>query len=630
MAAGGPMPTKIFSSLSQSLAGAADSDVVRIKDGKIATARQSFFGRILRWISTSARDGHEHQSDSAIIQHSLLEELNSKFRGTTRDGENLADAAMRMAGIGAKDEAGRSTPITVRQIREAHACARTLSDQAKRSAAVLKAIGYSPTAPGFQRFAREHAEVDPGKLTLAQRAHYEYMLQKHVANDPSTFISNTHSLRKLAISTLRYVSQMSAEQIESALNDTVAQRTAATAVLDDLVSGAGVSSLAANLERLHSASNPGNADGMLGDAEYGAFMTLDVLAMERAVSVLTPQQARDAYMKAMASDGTGRAVLAAVDEVADDFGARSLKCTDRAIELTLDHSARHAKELYATTRLVLKTLGERGGIADVDEQLGVLNRKGPERTKAASGAIAMVRNRVNQAIAKKLEGTQSRPAARESTEGEGTLLRVDDENLQSTLQSEDRVPATQGGQPVRQTTEVFGDGFYQDMDRMHVVLASDGGETRIGTVAPTDHEPTEEEKDAAKLDGLDRLVEFVGDEALAARITRLIGQKLFAPMSRQLETPNSPIRLADGTHGQIQPVKGSLQRSFTLSKTSDGEIRVHVEQNYAARAMTTPDSVRELDGKRSYVKMGFDFSITRDVVRATSPVTYDFQLVEAQ
>ena len=46
--------------------------------------------------------------------------------------------------------------------------------------------------------------------------------------------------------------------------------------------------------------------------------------------------------------------------------------------------------------------------------------------------------------------------------------------------------------------------------------------------------------------------------------------------------------------------------------------------------MTTPDSTRELDGERSHLRMSYDFSITRDSVRVTSPVTYDFRLAEAQ
>jgi hypothetical protein len=101
-------------------------------------------------------------------------------------------------------------------------------------------------------------------------------------------------------------------------------------------------------------------------------------------------------------------------------------------------------------------------------------------------------------------------------------------------------------------------------------------------------------------------------------------------MSLGLEDPNGPVKLADGTHGQIQAVRGTLRRSISLSKTGEGEIRVHVAQTYAARAMTTPDSIRELDGERSHVRMSFDFSITRDAVRATSPVVYDFRLTEAQ
>jgi hypothetical protein len=363
---------------------------------------------------------------------------------------------------------------------------------------------------------------------------------------------------------------------------------------------------------------------MLGDTEYGAFMTIDSLALERAAAALTPQQARDAYFKAMGSDGAGRAVLAALDEKADELGRRSRESIDPNNEMPLELGAKRALELHSTAHIVLKTLGERGGVENVDRQLRDVSRRGAERTKAASGAIAVVGSRLDKAVAQ-------RPAP--ISEGKGTMIPAEDEQLRKTLQEEDRIRAFNGEQPVREVkgsareaTEFFGDGFYQDMNRMHVMLANDGTQTRIGMAASSD--PTDGEKDAAKLQGLERLVEFVGDDALAARVTRLVGQKLFAPMSVGLEDPNGPIRLADGTHGQIQSVRGSLNRSVVLTKTGDGEIGVHVEQSYAARAMSTPQSIRELDGERSHLRMSFDFSITRDSVRATSPVSYDFRLAE--
>jgi hypothetical protein len=636
-------PTSISShTLTQAIAGAGDSDVVRVRAGKIATARQTFFGRVLRLIPTSARETRERQAETETIAHSLLIELKQQFDSRTPGGEDIAEAAMHMAGLGAPGEisAGRSAPITVRRIREAHACARLLSDRAKRSAATLAAISYSPAAPGFGKFARDQAGVDPERLTETQRTHYQYMLQRHVVIEPERYVENRADLQKLAIRALKYVSSMSDGQIEAAQNDTLTQRKAAAAVLDDLTCGAGVSSLAANLDRLHDASQLGIADAMLGDAEYGAFMTLDSLALERAAAMLTPQQARDAYFKAMASGGAGRAVLAAIGEKADELGARSRRAPDRS-EMQLEIGAKRALELHSTAHIVLKTLGERGGVENVERQLGDLGRRGAERTKAASGAIAVVGSRLDKAAAQELRQAQLRIASQKPppqvSEGEGILIPAENEQLSTTLQKEDTVPATRGEQPVREVkgstgkaTEFFGNGFYHDMDRMHVTLAGERTQTRIGMVAPSDLEPTEEEKEGAKLEGLERLVEFVGDEALAARVTRLISQKLFAPMSLRLQDPNGPVQLADGTHGQIQAVPGSVHRSVSLSKTSEGEIRVHVAQSYAARAMTTPDSIRELDGARSFVRMSFDFSITRDTVRATSPVAYDFRLAEAQ
>jgi hypothetical protein len=285
----------------------------------------------------------------------------------------------------------------------------------------------------------------------------------------------------------------------------------------------------------------------------------------------------------------------------------------------------------------LKVLGERGGVEDVERQLLEVSRKGAERTKAASTARKAVTRQLRQAVSKETAELRAQAALQPPrvTGGKGVLIPMENEQLGKTLESEDRLPAMIGDRPVRavngaadQATQFFGNGFYQDMNRMHVILESNGNQARIGTTSTSD--PTEGEKRAAKLAGIERLVEFVGDEALAARVSCLINQKLFAPMARGLEDPNGPIHLADGTRGQIQPVRGTLRRSFTLSKTGDGEITVHVEQDYAARAVTTPpDSIRELDGKQSYLRTSFDFSITRDAVRATSPVTYDFRLVEA-
>ncbi|HLA73561.1 MAG TPA: hypothetical protein VK624_18795 [Steroidobacteraceae bacterium] len=630
-------PTSISSqTLTHAIAGAGDNDVVRVRDGKIATARQSFFGRVLRLFPTSARETRERRVEAETITHSLLVELKQQFDSRAHGGEDIAEAALHMVGLGAPGEtpAGRNTPITVRKIREAHACARLLSDRAKRSTATLAAISYAPAAPGFGKFARDLAGVEPERLTGTQRTHYQYMLQRHVAIEPGRYAENRADLQKLAVRALKYVSRMSDGQIEAAQNDTLAQRKAAAAVLDDLTRGSGVSSLAANLDRLHDASHLGIADAMLGDAEYGAFMTLDTLALERAAAMLTPQQAREAYFRGMASNGTGRAVLAALGEKADELGRRSRQSTSPNSEMQLELGAKRALELQSTAHIVLKTLGERGGVENVEQQLRDSSRMGAERTKAASGAIAVVGSRLDRAVAQELIVAQKPPQV---SAGEGILIPIDDEQLRTSLQEEDRVPATRGELPVREVkgssgeaAEFFGNGFYQDMNRMHIMLAGDRTQTRIGMVAPSDLEPTEAEKEAARLEGLERLVEFVGDETLAARVTRLIGQNLFAPMSLALEKPDGPVKLADGTHGQIQPVRGSQHRSISLAKTDAGEIHVHVAQSYPARAMTTPDSIRELDGKRSYVRMSFDFSITRDTARATSPVTYDFRLAEAQ
>lgn len=599
--------------LKQTIAGAADNDIVRARDGKITTARQSFFGRILRLLPTSARAARESQAESATITHSLLTELKNDFDTRT------AEAAMRMVGLGTAEQtqAEGSAPITVRQIREAHACAQMLSMQAQRSAATLKAISYSPVAPGFDNFARKQAGVDPERLTDAQCTHYQYMLQRHIAAAPGKYLEESEAVQKLAVRALKYVSGMSDKQIEAAQNDTHAQRKAAKAVIADLASGAGVSAFAATLDRLHDASQLGSVAAMLGDGEYGAFLSLDCLAMEHAALELTPQQARDAYFKAMASNGPGRATLAALDEAADDIGKLSRTRAGTTSELQLDLGAKRAIELHGTMRMVLKTLGERGGVANVEQQLDDAARKGPERTRAASGAIAVVGRRLNDAVAKQLRDVELTTAANRAaptSEGEGILISARDEKLKKTLETEN---------PEQD--------FYEDMDRMHVVLEDSRGSTRIGSLPPSDLEPTEEDKHAAKQDGLKRLTEFVGDEALAKRVMRLIGQKLFSPMSTALKNPDCPIHLADGTRGQIQGVPGSQRRSFTLSKTSDGEINVHVELRFAAKTMTSPpDSIRELDRERSHVKMEYDFSITGDAVRATSPVSYDFRLVEPQ
>ncbi|WP_129781743.1 hypothetical protein [Peristeroidobacter soli] len=641
------MPTAISSQpLTQATAGAAGSDIVQVKDGKIATARQSFFGRMLRFIPSGARATRERQAQSDLIAHALLVDLKQRFDGNTAGGEDIAETAMRMVGLSASGQLqdGRGASITVRQIRDAHAYAKMLSDQAKHSAALsaatLAATSYSPVAPGFDKFAREQAGIDPERLTQAQRGHYQYMLQRHVAIEPGKYVANGEALQKLATHALRYVSNMSDAQIETAQNDTLAQRDAAAAVLADLTSGAGMSSLVANLDRLHDASHVGIVDAMLGDTEYGAFMTLDSLALERAAAALTPQQAREAYFKAMANDGPGRAALAALDEKADELGQQSRQATDVDSEMQLELGARRARELHSTAQLVLQALGKRGGVENVEQQVRDASGKGAERTKAASSARAVVGSRVDAAAAKELKELQLRATALNRSrvsEGEGILIPADDEQLRETLQKEDRIPARQGQQPLRSVTksgdaatEFFGNGFYQDVNRMHVILQTEATQARIGTVAPSDRTPTEEEKHAAKLEGLERLVEFVGDEALAARVTRLVSQKLFVPMSLALEDPNCPVQLPDGTHGQVLPVEANDQRTCTLSKTSDGEISVHVEQNYAARAVATPDGVRELDAEHSHLRMSYDFSITRDDVRATSPVTYDFRFAEAR
>jgi hypothetical protein len=220
------------------------------------------------------------------------------------------------------------------------------------------------------------------------------------------------------------------------------------------------------------------------------------------------------------------------------------------------------------------------------------------------------------------------------TAGKGVLIAMEDQKLQEILQKPDTLPALFGNRPVREAKgrsdaprSFFADGFYQDMHRMHVVLGSGASGTRFGVPAET--EPTDDDLHAAKLDGLERLVEFTGDEAMAARVSHFVNQKLFAPMSQALQAANSPIALADGTRGQILPARNAARKTVTLSKTEDGAIQVHVEQHYAARGMLNPSVNRDLDPQRSYLRMSYGFSITADVVKATSPVTYDFRMAQA-
>jgi hypothetical protein len=635
------MPTTLISpqSLTQTTAGAADDHIVRVKNGTVVTARQSFFGRILRFFPGGTRNANARRAETEAIRDVLLTDLKQRFEGGKTIGQGIAETALRMVGLDPA-ETPSNTPITVRQIREAHACAKVLSAQAIRSAAGLAALTYSPAAPGFAELARRLTGIDPESLTPAQQSHYEYMLQRHVALDPAKYQENGAALQKLAITAFKYVSRMSNADIDAAQSTMLTQRDRASAVLDDLASGDGMTSLVENLDQLHDACHQGAKDAMLGDVEYGAFMTIDTLALERAAMRLTPQQARAAYLDAMASDGAGRAMLAALDEQADKLSAQSRisGADDSNGEPQLGVGAKRARELHSTAHIVLKVLGERGGVEDVERQLLEVSRQGAERTKAASTARTAVTRQLHQAVSKETVELRARAELEKQPRvagGDGVLIPMQNEQLGKTLETEDPRRAMIGDRPVRvvngaadQATQFFGNGFYQDMNRMHVILESNGAQTRIGTTSTPN--PTEDEKRAAKLEGIERLVEFVGDEVLAARVSRLINQKLFAPVAEGLEAAEGPIHLADGTRGQILPVPGTARRSFTLSRTGDGEISVRVEQDYAARAVTTPPhSIRELDGEQSYLRTSFEFSITRDAVRARSPVTYDFRLVEA-
>jgi hypothetical protein len=877
-------------------ARAADDDIVRVKDGQVVTARQSFFGRVLSFFPHGAREARARRGETEAISDALLEELKQRFIGTTTTGEGIAEAALRLAGLdpAKRGVTARDTSITVRKIREAHACAKVLSSQAMRSAATLAALAYSPTAPEFVEFARTRARIDPERLSEGQKDHYHYMLQKHIALEPARYLENEGDLRNLAIRTLQSVSLMSDTNIDATQSTVLAQRAATTAILDCLTSGAGTTSLVTNLDRLHAAGNRGVTDTMLRHTSDGIPMTIESLAVERAVAGLTPQRARQAYLEATADDGAGRAVLSALAEQADEWnrqlqGAGASPPHER---MRLEVSAKCAAELQRTAHMVLKFLGERGGVEDVAQQLDEASGRGAGRQQAASGAKAAVtelldraavrmaadlrarasrfhtgrqqarqfmlsehfedslrrmgwldaggragelllhemrarivgplsrslsqlehdgqeppsteadwRNLFERALASEAQAVRgalqrheqvrkvmepvitalrnsgdreqvkkdacrgslaalgelaamppdSDPLDRKSlelerdqlhseaespqlrswwshlerritdlspreqatdakegpaehttaarvpgkgtsgaetllaqwasaiprgeaqqfvdtlralmdpqpgvalnadtspiadiraalqkslgvTEGKGVLLPMEDDALRNTLEAADTLPALVGDKLVREVkgptgepAPFFGNDFYQDMQRMQMLLDSDGVPTRIGTTPTPD--PTEDEKHTARLDGIERLIAFVGDDALAARVSRFLSQKLFAPMSAALDNPDSPIQLADGTRGQILPARGALRRALTVSKTGEGEIRVRVEQDYAARMMATPRFNHDLDSKRSYLRMSFDFSITRDAVTARSAVAYDFRIAQAE
>lgn len=727
--------------LRNATSSAADSDLVRIKDGRAVTARQSFFGRVLRIFPGGNR---EARVENAAIRHVLLADLRRSHEA------GIATAAMEMVGLGATQ--GNAKPITVRQIREAHACAKVLSDHAQRAAAGLTAAHYYPAAPGFADLARD-TNVEPTALTDAQQSHYQYMLQKHVALDPQRYLADSDAVRNMAVKALKYVSRMSDADIETAQNRLTTQRYLADEVFAGLRSAEGANSLVANLQRLHTACQFGIADTMLGDTEYGAYLTVDELALEHAAAKLTPQQARKAYEAAMANDGIGRSVLSAIAEQGDEFGRRSLNAKlPREQERQLEVAALRAREFQSTTETVLKVLGRRGGIDNPEREIRDITRRTPERARAALGAQATVRHQLVRAIDKETaqlklraaEFTKARAQARDvllsgelvtmlqqrglldtsgvalhevrarvlgplsrqlhelehdvhagvpdangvrtlldkvlsdtalhtldlqtlqrerqelgapkasdseavrswrsyldttidaliaaeraadmesrTTSGSGTLIPVTDEALLQRLATEDTLLAEFGAD---MPASPMANDFYQDMHRMQVVLGSGENGKRIGM--PTTPEPTDDDLHAAKLDGFEQLVEFVGDAALAARVSRFINQKLFGPMNAALAGANSPIALADGTRGSTLPAARSL--SVTLSKTATGDIQVHVEQRDKVRALSTADGPRELDPQRSYVNMSFDFAITPHAIQATSPVTYDFRFAEAE
>lgn len=213
--------------------------------------------------------------------------------------------------------------------------------------------------------------------------------------------------------------------------------------------------------------------------------------------------------------------------------------------------------------------------------------------------------------------------------------------IKAKLNRPDRAPAEALSNHPLSNGGTVSSQFWNDLDRSDISLKHEDGKsaplldaTRLPQLAEdaSNKEKVEYFKrvDQEKVAACEELHRFVGDAALAERVTQLVHQGVHAPFLDAAQEGKVDIRLPDGTPGFLgRPKIGNSAGSFAISKEGDGVIRV--DAGYSVSSATyffAQGNDHKLDSNHSHMHFNYSMRITSDAVTLIDPATFEYELLD--
>lgn len=333
------------------VSGAGDDAALRLKssDGSLTTAKQGFFGRIATWFS----GGHK-AADTVSLAGQFLRGMTEKY------GEGIANQAFQMARPSTRVHVDGSVqfkadkPLTAREVKDAIAFARSLTQAETRKASVAVGMLFAPeNTAAFGALAAQRG-VDPAQLSAQQKAFYKDVLRDQVLDAAATQrgVPTPDAAKRLAGKALTFVASLDA----GALQREIATRKQAQAATIGLVralaeSGTPGKTLHEFLLKADLTIGATTLGGSGNEAGTDDWNKARVIAVDSAIIRLSPRDAKRLFEQAMAPDGPGRALQFALAAKTSELAGASD-----------GYGFLAAGQLSMFSAVALSALGERGGV----------------------------------------------------------------------------------------------------------------------------------------------------------------------------------------------------------------------------------------------------------------------------
>ncbi|HZY20492.1 MAG TPA: hypothetical protein VFE82_18630 [Ramlibacter sp.] len=190
--------------------------------------------------------------------------------------------------------------------------------------------------------------------------------------------------------------------------------------------------------------------------------------------------------------------------------------------------------------------------------------------------------------------------------------------------------AVAAGRPPEHVEAQLGTGvceaFWKDLPRAHYVVREDGGtRSLLERAARADDAPAREGQLRAAIAQVRALAG--GSDALLMHLSRYANQNLLAGIQEMMLSPESPVRLPDGTPGRLM---GPERITYTMGR--DGEDGLSLRVDYAIRAADffmdpAGGTMHPLDPQGSHAHFTFEIAIAPDgQARVSDPLQFLYEL----